>query len=64
VFVVTVVTTGLVFTAVTSAFAWAGWASESRSGWNAALSIPRYPSLLLDAALIVVAASPGPSPRW
>ena len=44
VFVVTAVATGLVFSLVTSAIAWAGRAARSRPGWNTAPGIPRCPS--------------------
>jgi hypothetical protein len=44
VFVITAVATGLVFTAITSAFAWGGPGQQSRSGSSTAPGMPRCPS--------------------
>ena len=55
VFVVTAVATGLVFTAVTSAFAWDGVALPVTVGAEHGARYSTLPILLLDAALIVAA---------
>ena len=55
VFVVTAVATGLVFTAVTSAFAWGGPAQRVTVRVEHGARYSTVPILLLDAALIVAA---------
>ena len=55
VFVVTAVATGLVFTAVTSAFAWGGPGQPVRITVEHGARYSTVPILLLDAALIVAA---------
>jgi hypothetical protein len=55
VFVVTAVATGLVFTAVTSAFAWGGPGQQVTVGVEHGARYSTVPILLLDAALIVAA---------
>ena len=55
VFVVTAVATGLVFTAVTSAFAWGGPGQELTVRVEHGARYATVPILLLDAALIVAA---------
>jgi len=55
VFVVTAVATGLVFTAVTSAFAWGGPGQRVRITVEHGARYSTVPILLLDAALIVAA---------
>jgi hypothetical protein len=55
VFVITAVVTGLVFTAVTSAFAWAGPGQQVTITVEHGARYSTVPILLLDAALIVAA---------
>jgi hypothetical protein len=55
VFVVTAVATGLVFTAITSAFAWAGPGQQVTIRVEHGARYSTVPILLLDAALIVAA---------
>jgi hypothetical protein len=67
VFVVTAVATGLVFTAITSAFAWGGPAQRVTITVEHGARYSTVPILLLDAALIVAADAYArrwwPSPR-
>ena len=62
VFVVAAVATGLVFTAVTSAFAWGGPSQRVTVAMEHGARYSTVPILLLDAALIV--AADGYASRW
>jgi hypothetical protein len=62
VFVLAAVATGLVFTAVTSAFAWGGPGQQVTVAFEHGARYSTVPILLLDAALIV--AADGIARRW